>query len=291
MENAGLITYRDTRLFVDEQSPLSVQKANLEVIAHETAHQWFGNIVTMAWWDDLWLNEAFATWMAARTVQRLRPDFDADLELVSGGQWAMTVDSLASARRIREPVKNRGDIDNAFDSLTYSKGAAVIGMFEHWIDRTHGAGTFLRGVTTYLKDQQRHDGGLPGRCLERGWRRRRTGVFVVARSDGCAPRARPLRRRQRCGALRRSPATQLAARQRRRHRSALHAADLRGFFKQRQEHATLRAHRRRRPDRPRHGDLPTGHSSKRRRRRLPPLRPRSPSDRGPGEDIGVDDGD
>ncbi len=152
MENAGLITYRDTRLFVDEQSPLSVQKANLEVIAHETAHQWFGNIVTMAWWDDLWLNEAFATWMAARTVQRLRPDFDADLELVSGGQWAMTVDSLASARRIREPVKNRGDIDNAFDSLTYSKGAAVIGMFEHWIDRTHGAGTFLRGVTTYLKD-------------------------------------------------------------------------------------------------------------------------------------------
>ncbi len=158
MENAGLITYRDTRLFVDDTSPVNIQEANLSIIAHETAHQWFGDLVTMAWWDDLWLNEAFATWMAARTVQRLRPDFDADLDLQRRAHGVMDVDSLVSARRIREPIANRGDIDNAFDGITYSKGAAVIGMFETWIDSKRGAGTFLRGVSSYLRDHALRNG-------------------------------------------------------------------------------------------------------------------------------------
>ncbi|HEY1099382.1 MAG TPA: M1 family metallopeptidase, partial [Myxococcota bacterium] len=159
MENAGLITYRDTRLYVDERSPLNVQKASLEVIAHETAHQWFGNLVTMRWWDDLWLNEAFATWMAARTLQRLRPDFDGDLEIIDGAHVAMDIDSLATTRRIREPIVSRGDIDNAFDDLTYSKGAAVIAMVERFVDRTRGDGTFLRGVASYLRAHAYGTGG------------------------------------------------------------------------------------------------------------------------------------
>jgi alanyl aminopeptidase len=158
MENAGLVTFRDTLLYVDDTSAIAAQKGNLGVIAHELAHQWFGNLVTMGFWDDLWLNEAFATWMAARTVHRVRPDFDGAFDLRETGAWAMGEDSLTSARRIREPIENRGDVDNAFDGITYSKGAAVIAMFEEWIDRERGAGTFLRGVRTYL-DEHRHGTG------------------------------------------------------------------------------------------------------------------------------------
>jgi alanyl aminopeptidase len=158
MENAGLVTYRDTLLYVDDDSAIAVQKSNLGVIAHEFAHQWFGNLVTMGFWDDLWLNEAFATWMAARSVHRLRPDFDGAFDLRETSTWAMGEDSLVSARRIREPIKNRGDIENAFDGITYSKGAAVIAMFEEWIDRQKGAGTFMSGVTRYLLDH-RHGTG------------------------------------------------------------------------------------------------------------------------------------
>ena len=150
MENAGLVTFRDTLLYVDDNSAVAVQKGNLGVIAHEFAHQWFGNLVTMGFWDDLWLNEAFATWMAARTVQRLRPDFDGAFDLRETSTWAMGEDSLVSARRIREPIKNRGDVENAFDGITYSKGAAVIAMFEEWIDRSRGPGTFMGGVSRYL---------------------------------------------------------------------------------------------------------------------------------------------
>lgn len=158
MENAGLITYRDTLLYVDDSSAIAAQKGNLGVIAHELAHQWFGNLVTMGFWDDLWLNEAFATWMAARSVHRVRPDFDGAFDLRETAAWAMSEDSLTTARQIREPIKNRGDVDNAFDGITYSKGAAVIAMFEEWIDRTRGPDTFMRGVRAYLQ-AHRHGTG------------------------------------------------------------------------------------------------------------------------------------
>jgi alanyl aminopeptidase len=154
MENAGLVTFRDTLLFVDEQSPIRVQKGSLETIAHELAHQWFGNLVTMAWWDDLWLNEAFASWFEARTVQLVRPDFDTALGLREGAAWVMGEDSLVSARRIREAIDDRGDIENAFDSITYTKGSAVIAMFEEYIDQQTRPGTFLTGVTRYLNDHR-----------------------------------------------------------------------------------------------------------------------------------------
>jgi len=154
MENAGLVTFRDTLLFVDDASPIGQQKGSLSTIAHELAHQWFGNLVTMAWWDDLWLNEAFASWFEARTLQRLRPDFDTALDLRDEAAWVMGEDSLVSARRIREPIRNRGDIEAAFDGITYSKGAAVIAMFEEYIDQQTKPGTFLSGVTRYLNDHR-----------------------------------------------------------------------------------------------------------------------------------------
>ncbi len=152
MENAGLITYRDSLLYVDGESSVAQQKRNLGVIAHEVAHQWFGNLVTMGFWDDLWLNESFATWMAARTVQRLRPDFDGAFDLRENAAWAMGEDSLSSARRIREPIVNRGDVENAFDGITYSKGAAVIAMFEEWLQLTVGPDTLMKGTRAYLAD-------------------------------------------------------------------------------------------------------------------------------------------
>lgn len=158
MENAGLVTFRDTLLFVDDQSPIGAQKSSFEVIAHEFAHQWFGDLVTMAWWDDLWLNEAFATWFAGRTVQRLRPDFDGDLDLRTSANWVMDEDSLVSARQIRQPITNRGDINGAFDGITYSKGAAVIAMFEEYIDRSKGEGTFNKGVSAYLNAHREGSG-------------------------------------------------------------------------------------------------------------------------------------
>ncbi|MDP2339909.1 MAG: M1 family aminopeptidase [Deltaproteobacteria bacterium] len=161
MENAGLITYRDTLLFVDDKSPIGAQKGSLNVIAHEQAHQWFGNLVTMAWWDDLWLNEAFATWFAARTVHSLRPDFDGNLDLRETAAYAMGEDSLVSARQIREPILSRGDINNAFDGITYSKGAGVIAMFEEYIDRAKGKGTFMKGVSAYLEGHHFGSGTTP----------------------------------------------------------------------------------------------------------------------------------
>jgi alanyl aminopeptidase len=150
MENAGLITFRDSLLYVDGNSAVAQQKSNLGIIAHEVAHQWFGNLVTMGFWDDLWLNEAFATWRAARTVHRLRPDFDGAFDLRETASWAMNSDSLSTARQIRQPIENRGDVENAFDGITYSKGAAVIAMFEEWLELTVGPDTFMKGTRAYL---------------------------------------------------------------------------------------------------------------------------------------------
>ncbi|MCC7072484.1 MAG: M1 family metallopeptidase [Deltaproteobacteria bacterium] len=150
MENAGLVTFRDSLLYVDSNSPIGLQKGNAYVIAHEFAHQWFGNLVTMAWWDDVWLNEAFASWMENLAVHAVRPDFNAITEARAGTDWVSGEDSLVSARQIRQPVLEKGDILNAFDGITYTKGAAVIGMFEHYL----GATTFQQGVRAYLSEHR-----------------------------------------------------------------------------------------------------------------------------------------
>ncbi len=110
------------------------------------AHIWFGDLVTTAWWDDIWLNEAFATWMASKTLEQWQPGWHEELSEAESRRGAIRSDSLLSARQIRQPVSSKNDIANAFDNITYDKGAAVIGMFEHWI----GPDVFRRGVQQYL---------------------------------------------------------------------------------------------------------------------------------------------
>jgi len=148
MENAGLITYGQTIILAaPAEDTINRQRGFAETAAHEMAHMWFGDLVTTAWWDDIWLNEAFATWMEEKIVQQWKPAWGIDVSSAEGRQYAMDTDSLVSARKIRQPILSRDDIANAFDNITYGKGAAVIYMFEQWI----GPDVFRRGVQAYLK--------------------------------------------------------------------------------------------------------------------------------------------
>jgi alanyl aminopeptidase len=147
MENAGAITFRDSLLLVDDHVTSLAQRIEVtRVLAHETAHQWFGDLVTMPWWDDLWLNEGFATFLATRTLEAVRPALEAELAAASSVNTVMSVDGLASARRIRQPIETAHDITNAFDGITYEKGAAVLAMIEHFI----GGEPFRRGLHDFL---------------------------------------------------------------------------------------------------------------------------------------------
>jgi len=110
-------------------------------------HQWFGDLVTTKWWNDVWLNEAFATWMGEKITDRFRPEWNVPVADQNDKSGAMGEDSRVSARRIREPVNNKDDIANAFDGITYQKGAAVIHMFEQYV----GEATFRKGVQDYLR--------------------------------------------------------------------------------------------------------------------------------------------
>ena len=147
MENAGLVTFREERVLHDPAAvSLEAQRELWGIMAHELAHQWFGDLVTMKWWDDLWLNEGFATWMGAKVVERVKPGFLTDLERVSDKQWVMGMDMLASARRIRQPVRGSSEALEAFDGITYVKGASTLSMIESWL----GEGAFRDGVRSYL---------------------------------------------------------------------------------------------------------------------------------------------
>lgn len=147
MENVGLVTFRDTILLVDPATtPTKRMRFWAYIVAHELAHMWFGNLVTMEWWDDLWLNEAFASWIEHTAVAGWHPEYEADVELAD---WVFSVfgqDSLDSARAIRQPIVQSHDIHNAFDGITYGKGAGVLRMFERFV----GAETFQRGIRSYL---------------------------------------------------------------------------------------------------------------------------------------------
>lgn len=147
MENVGLITFREQLLLLDDASPEWQRRAYHYVMAHELAHQWFGNLVTMPWWDDIWLNEAFATWMGYKIVQELNPEYRADLSLLDSVQYAMQTDSLTTARQIRQPIESSHDIRNAFDSITYRKGGGVLSMFEQWMTPE----VFRNGIRAYME--------------------------------------------------------------------------------------------------------------------------------------------
>ncbi|HWR49975.1 MAG TPA: M1 family metallopeptidase [Bryobacteraceae bacterium] len=147
MENPGLITYSLPLIIAKpDDDTVNRQRGYATVAAHEIAHMWFGDLVTMAWWDDLWLNESFATWMGDRATAQFRPEWDWTTTTTSGRLGAMNADSLVTARKIRQPIQSRHDIANAFDGITYGKGGAVIHMFEQWL----GPETLRRGVKSYL---------------------------------------------------------------------------------------------------------------------------------------------
>ena len=146
MENAGLIVFRDALLRLDATSPAGMSRRSFDVTAHEIAHQWFGDLVTVPWWNDIWLNEAFASWAQGKATAALKPEFLGDLNALEGTFGAMANDSLLSARRIRQPVDEQGEIENAFDGITYRKGAAVLRMFEEWI----GEDSYRNAMRAYL---------------------------------------------------------------------------------------------------------------------------------------------
>jgi aminopeptidase N len=148
MENAGLIVHSDTILLSPpNRETIAFKRFCGDVCTHEMAHQWFGDLVTMAWWDDIWLNEAFATWITPKIVDGWKPEWRSSLDQLQATFYAASADSLVNARCIRQPIKSPPDIDNAFDGITYSKGAAVLGMFESSI----GQETSRKAIHAYLK--------------------------------------------------------------------------------------------------------------------------------------------
>jgi cytosol alanyl aminopeptidase len=147
MEHPGLVSFDSAALLArPDEYALWRQRVIYSTQVHELAHQWFGDLVTLAWWDDLWLNESFATWATPRMLESSRPTWDAPLSRVLDRSNALERDSLTTARRIRQPIQGEGDILNAFDGITYGKGAAVLSMAEGWL----GPAVFQRGVRRYL---------------------------------------------------------------------------------------------------------------------------------------------
>jgi alanyl aminopeptidase len=150
MENAGAITYRETLLLFDDTATPARKRRYKMVHAHELAHQWFGDLVTPSWWNDIWLNESFATWMAHVAMDMAEPDANYRRDLLSRGLQVMASDSLVSARQIRQPILSNNDIATAFDGITYSKGGAVLSMFENFLGRQD----FRQGVRNYMDEFQ-----------------------------------------------------------------------------------------------------------------------------------------
>ena len=149
MENPGMITYAQGLLLQKEvESTIGHRRGYAVTAAHEMAHQWFGDLVTMTWWNDIWLNEAFATWLEEKMIEAWKPEWDASVGMVETKSGAMGADSLKTARKIHQPIQDENGIKNAFDGITYGKGAAVIRTFEMWV----GPETFRKGVRKYLAD-------------------------------------------------------------------------------------------------------------------------------------------
>jgi aminopeptidase N len=151
MENWGAITFREIVLFIDpEKSSVPMKRRVAEVVLHELAHQWFGNLVTMKWWNELWLNESFATFMAYKAADAIFPDWNVWDEYLSqttsGGK---SLDSLRSSHPVETPVRDPGEVDQIFDPISYNKGGSLLRMLE----ATIGPDVFRDGIRRYL---QRH---------------------------------------------------------------------------------------------------------------------------------------
>ncbi len=148
MENTAAIFFRETDLLADGTTASASTRKNIAgTIAHEMAHQWFGDLVTMRWWDDLWLNEGFATWMSSHPLDAWKPEWNVAVDDASDSQRALTLDSLKSTHAIHARVDSPAEIEGSFDAIAYEKGAAVLRMIESYV----GAETFRKGVNAYLQ--------------------------------------------------------------------------------------------------------------------------------------------
>lgn len=147
MENWGGITFFESRLLFDPATnPDSARRGIFSIIAHEMAHQWFGDLVTMAWWDNLWLNEGFATWMATKAAEQFYPQWQSWLNGYGQKQFAMALDARRSTHPIQQPIANESEAMVAFDAITYNKGQALIRMLENYL----GEAAFRDGIRAYM---------------------------------------------------------------------------------------------------------------------------------------------
>jgi aminopeptidase N len=148
MENWGAIFSFESILLVDPAITTEAARQSISgIAAHEIAHQWFGNLVTMEWWDDLWLNEGFASWMATKAMDALHPEWEPTLSRVGTREAAMQLDSVATTHPVVQKVATVDQISQAFDSITYNKGEAVITMMEDYV----GEDAWRRGVQDYMR--------------------------------------------------------------------------------------------------------------------------------------------
>ncbi|MBI3049434.1 MAG: M1 family metallopeptidase [Acidobacteria bacterium] len=148
MENAGAVLFRERLLLVDPgTASLTARKSVASIISHELAHQWFGNLVTMKWWDDIWLNEGFATWIASKPLAAWRPEWKMELADAADTQSALGLDALRTTRPVRLRVETPEEINQVFDGIAYEKTAGVLRMIEAFV----GPELFRKGLASYLK--------------------------------------------------------------------------------------------------------------------------------------------
>jgi aminopeptidase N len=148
MENwGGIIFFENLLLFDPRWTPEIARRWIFSVLAHEIAHQWFGNLVTMGWWEDLWLNEGFASWMDPKATQVLNPDWPVWLDIAGGTQWAMKQDARPTTHAIQHPVRDQSEVLSVFDSITYTKGRAIIRQLEAYL----GEDAFRAGIRQYMQ--------------------------------------------------------------------------------------------------------------------------------------------
>lgn len=188
MENWGAILFRDASFLIDPKlSSDSAKRRVAEVVSHEIVHQWFGNLVTMGWWNDLWLNEAFATWVAYKVVHDWKPGWKVWEDFGQGKRSPLSIDALPGTRAVRSQASTPAEIQAQFDPMSYEKGGALLRMIEDYV----GEKNFLRGVRSYMKRyayknaESRHfwaevetASGKPVRLMAERWLER-PGVPVV----------------------------------------------------------------------------------------------------------------
>ncbi|HEY4741153.1 MAG TPA: M1 family metallopeptidase [Candidatus Acidoferrales bacterium] len=148
MENIGAITFREADLLIDDKTASYDSHKNIaSIIAHEMAHQWFGDLVTMKWWDNIWLNEGFATWMSWKPLEAWHPEWHDEFDEMEETGGALTTDSIASVRPIRAKAETPAEIESLFDGIAYGKAASVLRAVEAYV----GPETFREGVNIYLE--------------------------------------------------------------------------------------------------------------------------------------------